>query len=119
GSRPSPAGGEPPSGRRAWRPLAERTTSKGAEKNRGTGRRSADSPWRKSPGGGGPGGGGGGGEPIGGPIYATPPGRLRPAQRPPLSSSNRSSSLVNTSRNRSSSFAPRRHTVSRRSAAFR
>src|SRR5256884_241776 len=60
-----------------------------------------------------------GGRPHGGPIYAGPPRRLRSAQLGPLSSSNRSSSLVSTSRNRSSSLAPRRHTVSRRSAAFR
>src|SRR5437667_7817372 len=60
-----------------------------------------------------------GGGPHGGPIYAGPPRRLRSAQLGPLSSSNRSSSLVSTSRNRSSSLAPRRHTVSRRSAAFR
>src|SRR3989475_12258611 len=56
-----------------------------------------------------------GGGPHGGPIYAGPPRRLRSAQLGPLSSSNRSSSLVSTSRNRSSSLAPRRHTVSRRS----
>src|SRR6266568_4958584 len=37
----------------------------------------------------------------------------------PVSNSKRSSSLVSTSRNRSSSFAPRRHTVWRRSAALR
>src|SRR5439155_13865378 len=60
-----------------------------------------------------------GGGTHGGPIYAGPPRRLRAAQLGLLSSSNRSSSLVNTSRNRSSSLAPRRHTVSRRSAAFR
>src|SRR5207249_723480 len=55
----------------------------------------------------------------GGPIYAGPPCRLRAAQLGLLSSSNRSSSLVSTSKNRSSSLAPRRHTVRRRSAAFR
>src|SRR6266571_8098941 len=37
----------------------------------------------------------------------------------PLSNSNKSSSLVRTSRNRSSSLAPRRHTTCRRSAALR
>src|SRR5439155_1620116 len=55
----------------------------------------------------------------GGPIYAGPPCRLRAAQLGLLSSSNRSSSLVSTSKNRSSSLAPRRHTVRRRSAACR
>src|SRR5438093_509562 len=60
-----------------------------------------------------------GGGPHGGPIYAGPPRRLQAAQLGLLSSSNRSSSFVSTNRNRSSSLAPRRHTVSRRSAAFR
>src|SRR6266699_3166093 len=60
-----------------------------------------------------------GGGPHGGPIYAGPPRRLRAAQLGLLSSSNRSSSLVSTNRKRSSSLAPRRHTVNRRSAAFR
>src|SRR5206468_1639606 len=41
------------------------------------------------------------------------------AQLAPLSSSKRSSSLVSTRRNRSSSLAPRRQTVRRRSAALR
>src|SRR3989441_11998944 len=40
-------------------------------------------------------------------------------QETPVSNSNRSSSLVRTSRKRSSSLAPRRHTVWRRSAALR
>ena len=53
--------------------------------------------------------------PLKGPFQ----GPLRRRYDAPLSSSNRSSSLVKTSRNRSSSFAPRRHTVSRRSEALR
>src|SRR5881296_3955553 len=45
-----------------------------------------------------------GGGPHGGPIYAGPPRRLQAAQLGLLSSSNRSSSLVSTNRNRSSSL---------------